>query len=253
MFRISPYSYFVKPMYNVQLPKFEGPLDLLLRLIEEQKLDITEVSIAQVAEDYLEYVRTEENISLENLSEFLDIASKIILIKSRNILPTIEITPDEEKEIKDLEEQLREYKKYKDAACIIGERFGKNPMRSRKFLQNTTSVFAPPKNLNSYDLKKQFQNIVSQIILPEKISKEAVQDIVTLEEKINELQKSLSEKMEMSFSQIRDRARDRVGVIVSFLALLELVKQRIVSVEQNNLFEEMRISKNTNNDQETHG
>ena len=85
-------------MFKVQLEKFEGPLDLLLKLIEEQKLDITRLNLAKVADDYLEYIRANENISLENLAEFVNIASRIILIKSQNILPSLEITAEEEKE-----------------------------------------------------------------------------------------------------------------------------------------------------------
>jgi segregation and condensation protein A len=229
-------------MYNVKIPKFEGPLNLLLALIEEQKLDISEVSIANVSDDYLEYIRSEDNISLENLAEFVNIASKIILIKSRNILPTIEVTPEEEKEIKDLEEQLRLYKKYKEAAKKIGGIFGKRPkMYSREFFLGLSAVFIPPKNVNAYELKKYFLNLVNQIILPEKMPEEAVRGIVTLEQKINELQKNLRDKIEMSFANIKDSAVDKVEVIVSFLALLELMKQKIVQVEQRGLFSDILI------------
>ena len=228
-------------MYNVKLPKFEGPLDLLLELIEERRLDIAEVSIAKVAVDYLEYVRSEKNISLEHLAEFVSIASKIILIKSRNILPTLEVTPEEEKEIKDLEEQLKEYKKYKEVSVKLSALFGKKVMFSRDYLLGSTAVFLPPKNVSLFDLKKHFQRMIDQVVLPEKIPEEAVRDIITLEEKINELEESLKKKVELSFSQIQGQARDRVEVIVSFLALLELVKQRLVSVEQNKLFEEITI------------
>ncbi|MDI6778059.1 MAG: segregation/condensation protein A [Patescibacteria group bacterium] len=236
-------------MYNVKIPKFEGPLDLLLELIEEQKLDITEMSIAKVAGDYLEFVRSEENISLENLAEFVNIASKIILIKSRSILPTLEVKEDEEKEIKDLEEQLRLYKKFKEAGNKIEFLLkDKKKLYSRDYLLGISSVFAPPKNLNAFDLKKTFQKIIDQIILPEKLPKEAVRDIITLEDKINELQKTLEARVELSFSQMKASAHDKIEVIVSFLALLELVKQRIVAVEQSKIFSEIKISKNVTGD-----
>ena len=231
-------------MYNVKIPKFEGPLDLLLELVEEQKLDIAQVSIARVADDYLQYIRDEKSISLENLAEFVNIASKIILIKSRSILPTIEVTPEEDKEIQDLEQQLKEYKKYKEASAKLNLLFGKSVMFSRDYLMGSAAVFSPPKNLNLFDLKKQFQKIIDQIILPEKIPEEAIRDIITLEEKISELQKSLETRVEMGFSQLKSSAKSNIEVIVSFLALLELVKQRLVSVEQDKLFEDIRISKN---------
>lgn len=228
-------------MFEVKLEKFEGPLDLLLGLIEDQKLDIAQVSIAQVADDYLQYVRDEKSIGLENLAEFVNIASKIILIKSRNILPALEITPEEEKEIKDLEEQLREYRKYKEVSAKLSALFGKKVMFSRDYLMGSTAVFSPPEKMNLFDLKKQFQKIIDQIVLPEKIPEEAVRDIITLEEKINELQKTLETRIQIGFSQLKSSAKNNIEVIVSFLALLELVKQRIVSVEQNELFSEIQI------------
>ncbi|MFA5925446.1 MAG: segregation/condensation protein A [Parcubacteria group bacterium] len=231
-------------MYNVKVPKFEGPLNLLLELIEEQKLNITEMSIAQVADDYLEYVRGEENISLENLADFISIASKIILIKSRSILPILEVTSEEEKEIKDLENQLQLYKKFKDAGGEFDKllRSGKR-IFSRDYLLGVSTVFVPAKNLNAFDLKKTFKNIIDQITLPEKLPKEAVRDIITLEEKINEFQKRLESRVEFSFSQMKESAKDNIEIIVSFLALLEMIKQRIVMVEQNSLFSEINIKK----------
>lgn len=231
-------------MYNVMLPKFEGPLDLLLRLIEEHKLDIAEVSLAKVADDYLGYVQREQNISLENLSEFISIAAKIILIKSRNILPTLEVTPEEEKEIKDLEEQLKLYREYKQISERIDALFRKNNFAySRDYLLGVANIFSPPNNVNLFDLKKCYNKIIEQIILPEKIPEEAVRDILTLEDKISELQKTLLERIEISFSDLKASAKDKIEVIVSFLALLEMIKQRIITAEQHALFEDIRISK----------
>jgi segregation and condensation protein A len=231
-------------MYNIQLEKFEGPLDLLLKLIEEQRLDITRLNLAKIADDYLEYIRINENISLENLAEFVNIASKIILIKSQSILPTIEITPEEEKEIVDLENQLREYQKFKLAGEKIEEiRHKKNILFSRDYLLGVSAVFSPPKNVNIYDLKKAFLKVVSEIILPEKLPEESVREIITLEEKIEELKNTLQKRVETSFRELSKSAKDKIEVIVAFLAMLEMVKQRIVDVEQSELFEEIRILK----------
>ncbi|MFA5871223.1 MAG: segregation/condensation protein A [Parcubacteria group bacterium] len=231
--------------YNVQLEKFEGPLDLLLKLIEEQKLDITLVSISKVADDYLEYIRASQDISLENLAEFITVASKIILIKSQSILPNLEIAPEEEKEIKDLEQQLREYKKFKEASEKIKEIFAKGHRSfSRDYLLNVSAdVFLPPKNLNAFDLKKILLNIIAEIILPDKVDEEAVQEIITLEEKINDFHQKLQSKVEFYFSHVSSTAKNRIDVIVAFLALLEMIKQRLVTVEQNSLFSDIKIAK----------
>ncbi|MFA6194104.1 MAG: segregation/condensation protein A [Parcubacteria group bacterium] len=231
-------------MFNVQLEKFEGPLDLLLKLIEEQKLDITRLNIAKVADDYLEYIRGNENIDLENLAEFVSIASRIILIKSQSILPTIEITPDEEKEIVDLEERLNEYRLFRAASEKIAEMQGKKRfLFSRDYLLGISSIFSPPKSLNVFDLKKAFLAVVSGIILPEKLPEESVQRIITLEEKIDELKDSLQKRVETSFRELSGSSKDKVEVIVAFLAMLEMVKQRIIEVEQTDIFEDIRIAK----------
>lgn len=230
-------------MFKVKSPKFEGPLDLLLRLIEEQKLDIAEVSLAKVADDYLEYVRNENEISLESLSEFISIAAKIILIKSRNILPTLEVTPEEEKEIKDLEEQLKLYREYKQISEKVDAMCRKKRIAySRDYLLGIAHIFSPPRSVNLFDLKKCYNKIVDQIILPEKIPEEAVRDILTLEDKISELQKTLMGRIEISFSDLKASAKDKIEVIVSFLALLEMIKQRIITVEQQEMFEDIKIS-----------
>lgn len=229
-------------MYKVQLEKFEGPLDLLLKLIEEQKLDITRLNLAKVADDYLEYIRGNEEISLENLAEFVNIASRIILIKSQNILPTLEITAAEEKEITDLENQLREYQKFKVAAIKMGNMREKRTFSfSRDYLSGVAAAYSPPKNVNIFDLKKTFLRIISEIILPEKLPKESVKEIITLEDKIEELKNSLQKRVETSFRELSSSAKDKVEIIVAFLAMLEMVKQRIISVEQNHLFDDIRI------------
>jgi len=231
-------------MFNVRLEKFQGPLNLLLTLIEEQKLDISEVSIARVADDYLEYVRSTQDISLESLAEFVSIASKIILIKSRFILPTLEITPGEEKEISDLAEQLRHYKKFKEAAGQLAGMLGeKKIMLSREYMAGVANIFSPPQKLKLPELKKTFKRIIEQIVLPEKLAEEAVREIVTMEQKIEELKNSLRERIEVNFSELSRAAKDKLEVIVSFLAMLEMVKQKLISVEQLNLFEEIKIKK----------
>ena len=113
---------------NFKLEKFEGPLDLLLELIEKEELQITELSLAHVADQYLEHIKNNSNIHLENLAEFLSVASKLILIKSRALLPILEFSQEEEAEIKDLAKQLEEYKKFKEAARRM-ERAGSDAVR----------------------------------------------------------------------------------------------------------------------------
>jgi segregation and condensation protein A len=231
-------------MFKVHLEKFEGPLDLLVRLIEEQKLDITRLNLAKVADDYLEYIRSNSQIDLESLADFVNVASRIILIKSQSILPSLEISDEEEKEIVDLEYKLREYQKFKEASEKIGKLRGAGRFSfSRDFLLGVATQYYAPKNVNIFDLKKTLLGVIAQIVLPEKLPHESVREIITLEEKIEELQNSLSKRVETSFREISSSARDKVEIIVAFLAMLEMVKQRIIDVEQGDLFEEIRILK----------
>lgn len=232
-------------MYNIKLDQFEGPLDLLLSLIEEQKLDITRVSLSKVADQYLEYIGERKSISLENLADFLYVASKLILIKSKALIPAIELSEDEEEEIKDLEYQLAEYKKFKDIAEMLGKMFGYGKKSfSREGFQGFSSFFSAPPNVNAYDLKKAFIKVLDSVPVFEKMEEEIVRDVITLEEKISHLQEIIRQRAEATFSELVNGAKDKVEVIISFLAMLEMVKQRILNVDQKTLFAEIKMRHN---------
>lgn len=229
-------------MYQIKLEQFEGPLDLLMNLIEEQKLDITRVSLAKVADQFLEFIGNRERMTLENMANFLSVASRLILIKSKALLPMLEFSEEEETEIKDLEWQLREYKKFKDISGKIGKIFSAPGFSwTREGFQGMHSFFYPPENINAYDLKKAYLKVLSEIPILEKIEEEMVREVITLEEKINQLQGHLRERVETSFAEIVAEAKDKIDVIVSFLAMLEMVKQRIIQVEQGDLFSDIKM------------
>jgi len=141
-------SYIVKARHCENREKiFEGPLDLLLDLIERQKLKITEVSLAEVADQFLAYLEKADNIELGQLADFLAVASKLILIKSKALLPMLELTEEEEEDIEELKWRLEEYKKFKKAAAKIGaiDREGKM-FYSRQSYSGTEIAFLPPKD-----------------------------------------------------------------------------------------------------------
>lgn len=229
-------------MYQVKTEKFEGPMELLLELIEKEELKITELSLAHVADQYLDYIKNNENINLGNLADFLTVASRLILIKSRSLLPMLKFTDDEEEEIKDLTWQLEEYKKFKEASVKIGKIAEmKKICYSRESYAGVKALFYPPENFNVFDFKKYFLSVLAEIPIIEKLQEEYVNEVVTLEQRINELQNSLRRRVETSFSEITSGAVDKVDVIVSFLAMLEMVKQRIVEAEQLELFQDIKI------------
>lgn len=234
-------------MYQVKTDKFEGPLELLLELIEKEKLDVTELSLARVADEYLEYIRGNENIRLENLAEFLTVASKLILIKSRALLPMLKFTEEEEAEIQDLAFQLEEYKKFKEVAGVLSQMAAAGRIcYSREGFGGVKSVFYPPEDFSVYDFKKYFQLVLAEIPVIEKLQEELVGEVVTLEERINDIEQRLRSRVSSSFSELVAGAKDKVDVIVSFLAMLEMVKQRLVMVEQGDLFKDITLSLKAN-------
>lgn len=231
--------------YHFKLEKFEGPLDLLLELIEKEELKIAELSLAKIADQYLEYIKNNENIHLENLADFLSVAAKLILIKSRALLPILKFTDEEEGEIKDLARQLEEYRKFKEAAQKLGRIASLGRLAySREGYAGVASFFYPPENLNIFDLKKHFQAVLQEIPIIEKLEEEFVREVMTLEQKINDLQGMLRKKVETCFSEVASCAKDKIEIIVSFLAMLEMVKQKLIHVEQEELFKEIKMKVN---------
>lgn len=231
-------------VYHIRLDQFEGPLDLLLGLIEKEKLDITQVSLAKVADQYLEYLKNEQSISLENLSSFLSIAARLVLIKSRALLPILNFTDEEEEAMEDLEIRLKLYQKFREASLRLGAMVAKKrPAYPRESFLGQQSVFYPPKDISSGVLHEHFLNVLGDIPVFEDLPEKEVAAVVSLEEKIYHLQTTLAERVESSFLEFAKTAKDRIEVIVSFLAVLELVKQRIIHVEQRETWSDIRIKK----------
>lgn len=229
-------------VYRIKLEQFEGPLDLLLKLTQEQKLDITRLSLAEITDQYLEYISKRESITLENLAEFLSVAARLILIKSKALLPLLQFTEEEEAEIKDLEHQLAEYKKFKDISLEIAKLDDAHrSCFARESFVGIRAVFHPPQNIIAGDLEKAFKKVIGDIPIVEKLEEEMVREVLTLEEKIVHLQDVLRQRAHVSFHELVSGAKDKVEVVVSFLAMLELVKQKIIHVEQGELFEEIKM------------
>ncbi|NTW15036.1 MAG: segregation/condensation protein A [Candidatus Moranbacteria bacterium] len=229
---------------HFRLSQFEGPLELLLSLIEGRKLDITQVSLAEVADQYLDRLSAERDaVSLSELSEFLVIAARLILIKSKMLLPVLVFTEEEEESMEDLERRLLEYKRFKDASEALAEMAGSGRCSypREKFL-GAPETFSPPRGLTAESLRRQFESVLGAIPEKERMIEEVIEQVVSLEERIATLQHSLRKRAEHGFRELIATARDRTEVIVSFLALLELVKQRFVTVDQGDIFGDIRIT-----------
>lgn len=233
-------------MLNIKTNNFQGPLGLLLQLIEKEEMDITQVCLAKIADQYIDYINKSKEINPDEMADFLVVAARLLLIKSRALLPFLH--PEEEKEIAELEYQLKMYKEFLEAMKKIElllklKRFMFPREFNRRSLLANLNIFSPPKNLTKEYLKEIFAGLIKNIYLPAKLEEEILERKVHIEEKIAAIQKILIEKMKVGFNKIISGARSKTEVIVSFLAMLELIKQREILVNQEELFEEITISK----------
>jgi len=230
----------------IKLEKFEGPLGLLLQLIEKEELDITQISLAKIADQYIEYIRNAAAMKPEELADFLVVAAKLLLIKSRALLPFLK--GEEEEEIQEFEDQLKMYQEFLQAAkkleAIIGKkRFSFAREFDRRAILLSARLFSPPKKLTAAELGGVFKEIINSVRLVEKLEEKSLEQAVNIEEKILAIQQTLINRLKISFSHILAAAQSKTEIIVSFLALLELIKQKEIIVGQVEMFGEIEVSK----------
>jgi segregation and condensation protein A len=230
-------------MYTVQLEKFQGPLDVLLQLIEEQKLPITEISLAQVTQQFLDHIKTLASVDPNVLADFLTVASKLLVIKSKSLLPTLAEELEADEEATDLTYQLLQFKKFKEVAKHLRALEAKNRWSySRDVVTEDYISFYPDPNATLGRLHSAVQSVCRSLEEITRLPKQIVKEVISIAQKIRELQNFLSQKIEMRLSEAI-KSKSRTEIIVTFLAMLELVKQRILSVEQESVFADITIKK----------
>lgn len=237
-------------MIDFKTEKFQGPLALLLQLIEKEEMDITEVALAAIADQYVSYVEESEEIDPEEVADFLVIAARLLYIKSKALLPYLSLD-EEEDDASELERQLKMYKEFVDASLKIKEMIATAqplfaPEFSKKFKRHQIpqESFSPPQGLGAQDLRSTWLNIVSRLKKESerKLPEEKLEAKVSLDERISHIRNLLKEKLQMSFHHLLHKAQSKVEVIVDILALLELAKQREIIFEQEELFSEIKVS-----------
>ena len=228
--------------YKIQLEHFEGPLDLLLQLIEREEMDITQVSLSKVTDQFVEYVNKAQEMNPEEVADFLLVASKLLLIKSKILLPAIEI---DDEEASDLEKQLKIYKEYYEASKVIEKLINKKhfTFSREKPIRVFTPKFYPPKSLKLSGLKTIFSEVLIRLEPIVNLPKEVINKTISISEKIRQIRSYIIEKVNFNFSKLLNNGGTKTEVIVSFLAMLELVKQRSINVSQSKMFEDIEIKK----------
>lgn len=224
--------------YKVKTEVFEGPLDLLLNLIEKRKLFVNDVSLSQVTDDFINYIDTHEDFPISESAEFILIASTLMLVKSRSLLPMLELTDPEVASIDDLEKRLVLYSKIRELGVEIKNKFGKDIIYEKKPTKAQVGVFSPDSKTNTIELHNAIERVIMS--LPQKVSipNAVVRKMISLEETIEKLAERISKGMKMSFKDFSGHKGEithekKVMIIVGFLAMLELVKRGAIRVTQS--------------------
>ncbi len=222
-------------------------MDTLLSLIEKRKLFINDISLAQVADDYIAYIKSLEEFPIADSAHFILIASTLVLIKSKSLLPQLSLTEEEQHSIEDLEDRLKQYQKFKALAVHLRERFGIHTEYLRLPSSVQVIVFAPDSNTTVTRISETIKTLILQIPKKELVPKAVVQKVISLEEMMANLSTRIMSAMKMSFKDFSGHGGkvEKVNVIVSFLAMLELVKQGIISVRQDHDFHDIEMENHT--------
>lgn len=235
-------------MFKVELEKFSGPLGLLLNMIEQEKLDITEISLAKIADSYVLHIKSLDNIVVDEVADFLLIASKLLWLKSKTLLPYL--NPEEEEDLDELENQLKMYKEFSEASLEIASLIALpnnlfvpkfNPLARRKLFD--LPLFVAPKKIDAHKLSLTMQEIIDSLEKTEVLEVSRVRPEISLEEKIFNIREILSTKTKLYFKSLLKDKQSKTEIIVSVLAVLELIKQHEIIFEQEKLFSDIYLSK----------
>ncbi|MBU6388513.1 segregation/condensation protein A [Patescibacteria group bacterium] len=227
--------------FSIKTETFEGPFEVLLGLIEARKLLVNDLALANITEDFIAHVRAQEKFPVEETANFIQIAATLLLIKSKSLIPDLALSEDENADVEDLKRRLMAYEKVREASRELARIFGKTmmvPVGERP----PEVVFAPSGDLSAKALAEALARVLSAREAVEELPTARVKPLVTIEEMMERLAKRVQSAMTLSFNEFSAGTKERVEVIVSFLALLELVKQGAVAAQQDATYGDIRIS-----------
>ncbi len=235
--------------FAIKTEVFSGPLELLLSLIEKRKLLINDISIASVTDDYIRYVSMIEQNQFKETAQFVTLASTLLLIKSKSLLPVFSLTDEETESIEDLQYRLKEYQIFKDAGKSLENIFGNNISYERKYIQATEPFFITDKYTKVQSLNESIKEVLTR--LPKKTSKPKVrvQKIISLEEMISKLRNRVEQQFKFGFTDFTENSKEKNIIVVGFLAVLEMVKQGNVMARQTSSFTEIEIEREVKTNQ----
>ncbi len=228
--------------FAVKTEVYEGPLELLLDLIERRKLLINDISLATVTDDYIAHVRELQDNHLGETSHFVLIAATLLLIKSKSLLPVLELTEEESHSVADLESRLRLYQIYRDRARQLTEIFGARILFEKTYVASDEPIFTPDQRTTKEALKEALFETIRRFPKTVFRPQVSVKKVMSLEDMITRLEERVTRQIKLSFKDFVSSG-ERADLIVGFLALLELVKQGTVLVNQEAHFHDILIER----------
>lgn len=225
--------------FAIATPAFEGPLEALLNLIEERKMSVSDVSLSEVCDAYLSYVEKLPELPLGETAQFILVASTLLLIKSRTLLPSLQLSDEERESVEELEKRLARYALIRKTAKLLRKEWGRAPLVLPSRAPLRPVVFTPGA-ISLARILEAGQKLVNLLPKPEALAQAVVAPVLRLEDVIVSLKKRLSSALKSRFSELIG-SREKHEVIVYFLAMLELVRSGSASVSQEKLFEEITI------------
>ena len=227
--------------FHIRTEAYQGPFELVLDLIEARKLLVNDLTLANITEDFIQHVRAQDAFPVEETANFIQIAATLLLIKSKSLIPDLALTEDENADVEDLKRRLAAYEKVREASRELAHLYGKAVMfPAGERLPEV--VFAPARDLSADALAEAFARVLAARKTVEELPGARVKPLVTIEEMMERLARRVQSAMTLSFKDFAGSAQEKVEVIVSFLALLELVKQGAVAAEQYGAHGDIRIS-----------
>ena len=225
-----------------KLQQFNGPLDLLLSLIDDKELNISELALSEVTEQFLGHLESIENKKPEELADFLVVATRLLFIKSNRLLPQFAVV--EEEDGPRLEDQLRVYRAFVKASKKLNKQWLDNKRSIfRSEPARLPTEFIPPDNFSNDNLRLSFDNLLKKIQPPKPLPRTQIDKTISVKETIDRIRQILKKNKNTSFSSVLQGSKNRTEVIFGFLALLELVKGGTVALKQGGNFEDINITR----------
>ena len=231
----------LKTGFHIQTESYQGPFELALELIEARKLLVNELALAQITDDFIAHVRMQESFPVEETANFIQIAATILLIKSKSLIPDLPLTEEEKEDVDDLTRRLAAYGKVRDAARELGRIFGLTPLLPAGE-RVPDAFFAPSRDLSAAGLEEALERMLAARAEAEELPEARVRSTISIEEMMDRLAHRVQRALTLSFREFTGSTSQKPDVIVSFLALLELVKQGAVAAEQGEAHGDIKIS-----------